>query len=89
MPLRVTCLERLIDPKTKKAVAAYDWLRRDRGLPDQYWVSIGNRPPEFFSTEELAKQFYKDSIVSLLARLRLRGLRGYGNKLAQAASTGK
>lgn len=84
--MRCQCLERLIDPKTKRVIAAYGWLQQGRGMPDQYWVSIGNREPEFFPTQELAKQFYKDSIVSLIARLRIRGLRGYGsNKLAHAA----
>lgn len=89
MPLCAECFERLIDPQTKKVIGAYGWLRRDRGLPDQYWVSIGHREPEYFSTKEKAKQFYRDSIVSLTARLRTRGLRGYGNKHARVATAGK
>jgi len=69
----------LIDPKTKKAIAAYGWLQESEEGSSWYWVSIGHREPEYFSSKEQAEQFYKDSIAPLKAHLRTRGLRGYGN----------
>jgi hypothetical protein len=83
--MRCECLERLIDPQTNKAVAGYGRIKEREALSDQYWVSIGNRTPEFFLTEEQAKQFYDDSIKPLKAGfLRRRGLRGYGNNKPKA-----
>jgi hypothetical protein len=90
--MRCECLDRLIDPQTKKTVACYGWLREREEQTNKYWVSIGNRTPEFFSDEETAKQFYNDSIKPLEAGfLRRRGLRGYGNNKpkAQAVTAGR
>lgn len=67
--MRAFCIDRLIDPGTKKTVAAYGWVQERNELPKKFWVSIEAHPIEFFRAEESAKFFYDHSIVRLLVAI--------------------
>jgi hypothetical protein len=62
--MRAMCFERLIDPKTKRCVAALGWI--EGYWPNEcYWVSVKSDPYQFFPTLDLARRFYRMAISQL------------------------
>lgn len=52
----------LIDPRTRRVVAAYGEIKTNANLPGKYWVSIEDRPIEFFRSKDIAQQFYEIAV---------------------------
>lgn len=72
--MRAYCIDRLIDPKKHRAIAAYGWIQERPEWQPRYWVSIDNHPPEFFWNEATAKLFYDVSIEPLRIGLLMRNI---------------
>lgn len=70
--LRAECLERLIDPQTKKAIAAYGWIIEK--VNPRYWVSIEGQPNQFFPREYTAKLYYDEQVEPLKLRILIRNV---------------
>ena len=60
--MRCQALGRLIDPHTRRCVAAFGWLRETKHSTDRWWVSIDSEPYQWFATRELARDFYTAAI---------------------------
>lgn len=56
--IEAECYHRVVDPWTKKPVAAWGWIKQSNGLPDKYWVSIEDQPYQFFSRIDWAKEYF-------------------------------
>lgn len=71
--MRAFCIDRLVDPRTHKTVAAYGWVQERIEFPKKFWVSIEANPHEFFVREDAAKFFYDHSIVRLMVAMHVNG----------------
>jgi len=83
--MRAQALGRLIDPQTRRCVAAFGWLRETKHSTDRYWVSIDGEPYQWFATRELAREFYTAAVAPLKARLRARKFKQHKQTLAALA----
>lgn len=71
---------RVIDPWTKKAVAAWGWLIDQDGA-EKYWVKIDDlqfagAPYQLFSRRDWAEEFYYERTRLLRQKCRMRNARG-------------
>lgn len=71
--MRAYCIDRLIDPRTKKAVAAYGWVQERTEFQKQFWVSIEAYPIEFFRREDAAKFYYDHRATQLMVAIYVNG----------------
>jgi hypothetical protein len=89
--MQCECLERLIDPQTKKVLAAYGWIIEK--INPRYWVSIDGQPYEFFPREYTAKLYFDEQVKALRGRVLTRAIQpkrgNYNKPKAHAVVLGK
>lgn len=65
--IRCHALGRLIDPHTRKCIAAYGWLSTNQ-YKSRYWVSVETDAYLFFNNHDDAREIYRQAADRLRAR---------------------